>query len=102
MIFTFLLTTLAAYRIWRLLAVDEFPPIETARERFEVWITNRFGAEWAAGISCPWCSGAWVSIAVVSAVWAVHPLPLPALWYPAVSAGVGIAHGLTVRLSDHG
>jgi len=76
---------LAAYRVWRLWAHDAFPPVEKTRDWVEQWVARRFGNAWAAGVSCSACSGAWVSFAVVGAVWAVRPLPLPALWFGAVS-----------------
>lgn len=86
----FLLTSLAAFRVWRLLAVDKLPPIMWARERLEAAADNRVGTVWADGVTCPWCSGAWVSALVVAAVWATRPLTLPALWFAAVSAVVGL------------
>lgn len=86
----FVLTTLAAYRVWRLWAEDAFPPTIWLRERLENAVESRFGGLWAAGVACPWCSGFWVSCAAVAAVWAVRPLPLPALWFGAVSTAVGL------------
>lgn len=80
-----LLTTLAAYRLWRLWAHDDLPPAMWLREAFERAVERRFGPAWAAGVACPACSGFWVSCAVVAAVWAARPLPLPALWFGAVS-----------------
>lgn len=86
----FVLMSLAAYRLWRLVAVDKLPPIMWARERFEAAVDRRFNAVWADGVTCPWCSGAWVSALVVGAVWCVRPLTLPALWFAAVSTTVGL------------
>lgn len=84
----FVLTTLAAYRVWRLWAHDAFPPVEKPRDRVEQWVARHFGDAWAGGVACAGCSGAWVSFAVVGAVWAVRPLPMPALWFGAVSTAV--------------
>lgn len=86
----FVLMVLAAYRIWRLLAEDAFPPMIWLREHLEGAVERRFGGMWAGGVACPWCSGFWISCAVVAAVWAVTPIPLPALWFGAVSTAVGL------------
>lgn len=85
----FALSSLAAFRLWRLLAVDRLPPLMWPRDRLEAFVDRRFGTVWADGITCPHCSGSWVAFAVVAAVWACHPLPLPALWFGAVAASVG-------------
>lgn len=45
-------------------------------------------------VDCPWCIGWWICGAVWGAVWYVHGLPLPALWWPAMSSVVA----LTARL----
>lgn len=86
----FVLVCLASYRLWRLAALDDLPPLEWLRGRFEGWTDVHHGPEWSAGIACGWCSGSWVAAAVVAAVWSVHPLPLPALWFGAVAAVVGL------------
>lgn len=87
----FVIVTLGAYRLWRFLAVDDLPPVVWVRDRFELGIANRFGNEWASGVTCPWCSGWWASCIAVGALWAYRSLPLPALWFAAVSAVVGMA-----------
>lgn len=89
-VMVFVLTVLAAYRLWRLWAEDAFPPVEWARDRFERAVDRRFGPAWAAGTACPWCSGFWITSAVVAVVWALQPLPLPALWFGAASTLVGL------------
>lgn len=85
-----LLTTLAAYRVWRLLAEDSFPPSQWLADRLEQSTLRRFGPTWAAGVHCPWCSGAHISFLAVGLVWAFRPLPLPGLWFLAVSTLVGL------------
>jgi hypothetical protein len=64
---------LATHRVWRLLAVDELPLME----RFRCWITGT--TKQPAGtlyverplvkkwLECPWCCGAWVSVAAYAA-----------------------------------
>lgn len=86
----FALTVLCAYRLWRLVAVDILPPFVWVREAAENTIEARFGPTWAAGVTCAWCSGAWASFGVVAGVWALRPLPLPALWFAATSTAVGL------------
>lgn len=91
----FVLTSLGAYRLWRFVALDDLPFIERPREWFENWVCRHFGPEWSSGVSCPWCSGWWASCIAVGVVWAYRPLPLPALWFAAVSTVVAaIAHAL--------
>lgn len=84
------LLVLAAFRCWRFFALDDLPPLERLRERVVEWVADRHGTEWASGFECPWCSGWWVSCAVVGATWNIRPLPLPGLWFLAVAAGVAL------------
>lgn len=86
----FVLTAAAAYRAWRFFAVDDLPPITALRERLVDATAARHGTEWADGVTCPWCSGFWVSAATVGIVWAVHGLPMPGLWFLAVPAAVAL------------
>lgn len=92
-----LLMSLAAYRVWRLLALDDLPPLVKARTRFQDAIAERHGDDWADGIACPFCSGFWVSLVVVVVTASIHPVPLPALQVLAVSAIVGF---LGMKLED--
>lgn len=62
------LSTLAAHRLWRLVAVDDLPGWRDAADRVEGWVAGRFGDRWAAGIRCAWCSGWWACVAVIAAV----------------------------------
>lgn len=60
----FALLALAAYRSWRLLAVD------TILDRPRAWLVRSEGAsEW---LNCPWCSGAWVAL-IWWAAWFAYP-----------------------------
>jgi len=85
-----ILMALAAYRIFRLLAVDDFPPIVWARDRVDDWIAETVGDEWADGLTCPWCLGAHISFAVVALTDAFASVPLVGLQLAAVSTIVGI------------
>lgn len=87
-VMVFVLACAAAYRLWRLLAHDDLPPMVRIRDWFERVVDARFGASWAAGVRCAACSGAWCSFGVVGVVWYWRPLPLPALWFGAVSTVV--------------
>lgn len=93
----FVVTVLAAYRAWRFVALDDLPPLVAVRDRFTEVVSRRRGADWASGIGCAWCSGFWVSCAVVGAVWHFRSLPLPGLWFCAVPAAVGL---LAMTLED--
>jgi len=56
-----LLLALAAYRFWRLLAWDEIT--EPARLRLVRYGKRNYRAKLADFIQCPYCLGAWISIA---------------------------------------
>lgn len=50
-------------------------------------------------IQCPWCCGFWLSCAVVGVTWLVlGSLPLPALWFGAVSCLVGFFGEIDAKL----
>lgn len=77
-----LLLSLAAYRLWKLLAEDTI--LEPVRNRitFSKWETEL--------LECPWCLGAWISLGWVSAWW-VFPYQATVVSVPfAVSALVGV------------
>lgn len=86
---------LAAFRLWRLLAEDDLPPLARARD----WLTGaqREDGEWsfrrptlAHFLACPYCLGAWVSLAVYAA-WLSAPVPtLYAMTPFAISGAVGL------------
>lgn len=91
---TFVIVSLAAYRAWRLIFVDDFPPIAGPRRRFTDFVQERWGDDWADGISCPFCSGTWVALAATTLYDAHATLPVGFLWYAlAVAAVVGIIGG---------
>ena len=50
--YALILLALAAFRVWRLLAIDTV--LDGPRERLP--------QSWAWFISCPWCLGFWVSL----------------------------------------
>lgn len=59
---TFVILALASHRIQRIFTADHWPPTEALRD----YIDNRFGpnSSYATFISCGWCFGFWVTIAV--------------------------------------
>lgn len=89
--FAFVIVSLAAYRIWRFLFLDDFPPVAGPRRRFTDFIQERFGDDWADGVSCPYCSGTWVALGT----FALYDSTGPGFWWYAlaVAAVVGIAGG---------
>ena len=93
------MAALAAYRLTRLVVVDDFPPVAKARKA----IVGTFGADSlpAQAIGCPWCSGVYVSAAVALAVtrW---PLARRLALIPAFSAVVGLLSTLDSYLGGNG
>jgi hypothetical protein len=88
----FFFTCLAVYRVWRIVALDDFPPVASIRERLILFIHARHDARWGQGfISCSWCSGTWISFGGVGLVWWLYPggLPLPGVWFLAVATVIG-------------
>lgn len=85
----------AASRLYVFIARDGFPPMKHLRLWVHRSVKSRHGGPWADGLTCPWCCGTWLGLAVVGAVWHWCPLPLPALWFLAVPYGVGKIAGRT-------
>lgn len=89
------LLALAAARTWKLVADD------TVLDRPRNWLLERLDSDddqpWEYFITCPWCAGAWISLAWFAgwAVWADGTLALAAL--ASISALVG---GLAVWLES--
>lgn len=99
---------LAAFRLWRLIAKDHWPPAEWFRDRIQAHLEGLAIEEgtdlnhWALGnrarrwehvqtlMLCPWCLGAYLSAAVVSVTTLFESVPLPFLQWLAVSALVGL------------
>lgn len=82
-----IVVTLAAYRTWRLLGRDDWPPIVAARG----WLGRRWeGSRWFDGVDCPWCLGSIIAGAYVAGVAQVTSVPLPGIAALAVACGVGL------------
>jgi hypothetical protein len=80
-------TALATFRLVRIVTTDDFPPIELARTRLIEWAGKDSAI--ASLIGCSWCSGAWISLAVV-ALALRYPAARKVLLVPAVSGAVGL------------
>lgn len=72
-----LLATLAAYRLWRLLALDDLPLLADWRQ----WLLDTYPGRYTDAIVCPWCLGfhcCWIVFALLAGsytsplLWAVH------------------------------
>ncbi len=85
----FLLLALAAFRTWRLIAED------TILDPIRVRLLTRgepdeYRAKWVEFIRCPWCAGAWISVAWwLFWVWQPHWTLVVATPF-AISAIVGL------------
>lgn len=111
----FVVASFATYRIWRFLAKDTI--LERPRESiYNHWPPNhqraRMVRKWnvelhemvgstrkgtappvsmfSLGLDCPWCSGFWISGAVTLVLVLTTSVPLPLLWWPAMSSVVGL------------
>lgn len=83
-----LLMVLASYRITRLVAQDTI--LKAPRER----ILND-GPTWAGNlVTCPFCIGFWIALAVAGATYLFEPYPLPALTAVAVAGGSSLIFDL--------
>lgn len=80
---------LGAYYVYRVLAIAKLPPVAWARERIHDAVIERFGDEWADGLTCPWCLGFWCVVIIVGLVDLAGSVPLPALQVVAASTIVG-------------
>jgi hypothetical protein len=57
---------LAAYRLTRLVTVDELPPVRAAREKI-IERSERRRGHLAYLVTCPYCTGVWVGLGVMAA-----------------------------------
>jgi hypothetical protein len=86
-----LLATLASYRLWRLLALDDLPGLAEAR----IAIADRLPSRYERAIQCPWCLGFWCCVFVFAAIDLFgYSLPLPMVQIAAASALVGLIGAL--------
>jgi hypothetical protein len=93
----FVLTSLAAARLTRLLVRDQFPPVAVQRAR----VAARWGDEsWQSYLAnCSWCAGVYVSAGVTFCTWlTVDHLPVPVWWFLGVAMMVGLLAAVDVAL----
>lgn len=91
----FVAMVLAAYWLFFLLGLSELPILAGPRDALEAFLERRFGTDWADGISCPFCLGAWISFTVVGATDIYASVQLPVLQALAVAGAVGIVGKVT-------
>lgn len=98
----FLFLSFATFRLQRVITADTWLPSRVFREwvdagqvvrkhRTRFRLPKLFWQELYELITCPWCFGAWTAAAVTFIVdrYYFH-LPLPVLWWAAISGVVGI------------
>jgi hypothetical protein len=78
-VFLLAVTSMAAYRLWRLIGYDDVT--DWLRRPFEPYTTGWRSSVYN-GATCPWCLGSWVAFAAVAAAdWATS------VWLPFAQAG---------------
>lgn len=96
--FAFALIALAAYRVTRLIAVDDI----TYRPR--QWVGRRLPPYVDALVTCPWCVGFWVSgalLALAHVLRLVHePLRFDLIVWWAIAGTQGLLNAVDGRLVE--
>lgn len=77
---SWLLLTLAAYRVWRFVGRDDL----TAPLRM------RLPDRVAEPVVCPWCAGTWIAVGTIAAARRWHDVQMPAVQAAASCAVVGL------------
>lgn len=80
------LVSLAAFRVTRLLALDDLPLVSRPR----AWLAGKLPGAWADLVFCPWCLGVYVSATATALVDRYGSVPLPGIYAAAVAALVGL------------
>lgn len=104
--YEFVLLALAAFRLFRFLSYDDFPPVERIRARLlgehadpgeDGAVEYRYDRPLAAHfVACGFCLGFWVSAAIYAA-WLLAPR---GTLYAAVPLALSATVGLTVKRLD--
>jgi hypothetical protein len=100
----FVLATLAAYRVTRLVTTDKIAEPLMDRIRFGLerrWYAKHgpvgsdthFNSKWAYLLSCPWCLGFWVSGVMTVVLSIAYGLDYPIITWLAMSTVVGFLGG---------
>jgi hypothetical protein len=93
----FVLLGLTAYRLTRLIVVDEWPPVARPRE---AWSARHPGA-WTTYLwNCPFCLSVWTSALIVGLTTIWVDLPAPVLWWGGTAGAVSVAYEVLSRLPD--
>lgn len=92
-----LIYALAVARLTGLIVADSIT--EPARDRLISWLDDRprtLGSWIATLITCPWCTGFWVSAAAAPLIWAFHDSPV--MLVPALALALSQFTGSTANL----
>lgn len=90
-VWQWVMLTLVAYRITRLIAADSLPLVKVPRQRAEAAIRRRArNQDWAAGFECPWCVGVWVCAGTFALAMWWMPIRYPFAQAIAAMAVVGL------------
>lgn len=92
---------LAAYRLWRIIGQDDWPPSRWLRKQLAIrdpategreptGLRETFWAEIRTMIECPWCLGFWSSVVVVTITAQITNVPQPILQALACSCITGL------------
>lgn len=89
-VFVFILLTLAAYRLQRIVTADTWPPSAWFRD----WVDDRFGptSSWSEFFHCPHCLGFWTSLAVFAEHFLLGAVPIEVYMAIAAAGVISLAH----------
>ena len=95
----FVASILAVYRLARLVAIDTIT--EPLRNRLASSTSSARKWLWDLA-TCPYCLGPWFAAALTVVLAAGPGVPLPLLWWPAISGGASLAVVADLRMTRRG
>lgn len=95
----FLLTSLGAFRVTRLITTDTIPPVKWLRKK-AIYAVGPM-SPWSEVFTCPWCIGPYVSVIAVLVLSYFVDIQLPVFWMAAMSSVIGLISTVDSLLGSH-